>query len=146
VSYYQGDYYQGDGIGKRFGRWFRKKAAPALRKAAPLLGFVPGVGVVGAGAINAVARAKQPNRTTADTLVRVLYGPSAVPEPKPLRAKGAPKRVAVTARPRAAAAPRRAISPLQRSRGVTTARPRVMSPYRRNQLARARAAAARGRR
>lgn len=146
MSYYQGDYYQGDGIGKRFGRWFRKKAAPVLRKYGPAtLGFIPGVGVVGAGAISALTKSKQPNRTTADTLMRVLGGPNAAPEVKPLRAKGTAKRSAAAA-PRRAAPARRPISPLQRSRGVTTGRARVMSPYRRNQLARARAAAARGRR
>jgi len=144
VSYYQGDYYQGDGIGKRFGRWFRKKAAPVLRKYGPAtLGFIPGVGVVGAGAIGALTRAKQPNRTTADTLMRVLGGPNAAPEVKPLRAKGTAKRAPARAAARPAMRP---ISPLQRSRGRTTARARVLSPYARNQAARRRAAAARGRR
>jgi hypothetical protein len=148
MGYYQGDYYQGDLLG-RLRRFAKKRIAPALRRASPLLAFVPGVGVVGAGAISALAKQKQPNATTADTLMRVLSGPTPEGARKELGVKGRAKTVrAVPSAPlrRSTATPRRAVSPLQRSRGRTVGARRVMSPYRRNQLARARAAAARGRR
>jgi hypothetical protein len=133
VSYYQGDYYQGDGIGKRFGRWFRKKVAPELRKAAPVLALVPGVGVVGAGAINAIARTKQPNQTTADTVLRVLTGPAAAAEVLETEARprvtrsGAPRRVTATPRRRRttrASATRRRRSRSQPARRRRTTRGR----------------------
>ncbi len=144
MSYYQGDYYQGDWlrkIGRKVGRYVRKKIAPELRKAAPLLAFVPGVGVVGAGAINALTRSKRPNQTTADTLMRVLQGPSALPETEPMRGPGAPRtRIAVPVSAAFAARPIRK-RPIARRRAAP--RRRVMSPYQRNRAARLRAAAAR---
>lgn len=139
MSYYQGDYYQGD-VFRRLRRFTRKRIAPALRRAAPLLAFVPGVGVVGAGAIGALAKSKRPNQTTADTLMRVLEGPTpeGVRKSNPiLRSKGrakaaAPRRAAAAAPRRAAAAPRGyrtvAVSDYQRRmaarRGVTLGRTR----------------------
>lgn len=141
MSYYQGDYYQGD-VFKRLRRFARKRIAPALKKFAPLLALVPGVGVVGAGAIGALVKSKLPNQTTADTVLRVLQGPTPEGMRKQMGVKGRAK--APTSLPRrAAAVRRRAVSPLQRSRGVTVGSRAVMSPYRRTQLARARAAAAR---
>lgn len=144
-DYYQGDYYQGDVWG-RLRKWGRKTGRKILRAGVGIAGFAVG-GPLGAAAASSLTRTSK-DRTrpqVAESLDQIVARLTGTPVSiKPVRAKGAAKRAPAR---RAAAAPaRRPISPLMRSRGATTTRARVMSPYRRNQLARARAAAARGRR
>ena len=122
MGYYQGDYYQGDVWG-RLRRFTRKRIVPALRKASPLLAFVPGVGVLGAGAVGALTKSKRPNASNADTLMATLTGRGVKPTRGPGRSKAPAARTA-------AAAPRRAAAPATRYRTV------AVSDYQRRMAAR----------